>query len=73
MAPALRALKLACEEAKIDLSRGDTASIVGFGTFKVRARAARRGLNPATKEAIDIPAGKAPAFTAGKKLKDAVR
>lgn len=54
------------------LAEGDSVAIVGFGAFKVRERAARKGLNPQTKEVIDIPAGKAPVFTAGKKLKDAV-
>ncbi len=51
---------------------GEDVSLVGFGTFKVTERAARKGINPKTKEAIDIPASKAPAFKAGKALKDAV-
>lgn len=55
------------------LSEGDQVSLVGFGTFKVRTRAARKGRNPQTKEEIDIPESKVPAFTAGKKLKDAVK
>lgn len=55
------------------LADGDKVSIVGFGTFDVKARAARTGLNPRTKEKIEIPASKAPAFKAGKALKDAVK
>lgn len=55
------------------LSRGEKVSLVGFGTFEVRDRAARSGVNPATKEPIEIPASKSPAFKAGKQLKDAVR
>lgn len=45
----------------------------GFGTFEVRERAARKGLNPATGETIDIAACKVPAFKAGKNLKDLVK
>lgn len=51
---------------------GEDVAIVGFGTFKVSERAARKGINPKTKETIDIPASKAPAFKAGKALKDAI-
>lgn len=51
---------------------GDKVALIGFGTFEVKTRAARKGLNPRTKEEIDIPASKAPAFKAGKALKDAV-
>jgi len=54
------------------LARGDTVNLIGFGTFSVKARAARTGLNPRTKEAIAIPASNSPAFKAGKALKDAV-
>ncbi|MGM9971858.1 MAG: HU family DNA-binding protein [Anaeroplasmataceae bacterium] len=55
------------------LVSGDKVLISGFGSFEVRERAARTGLNPRTGEAIQIPALKTPAFTAGKVLKDAVR
>ncbi|MBQ9517519.1 MAG: HU family DNA-binding protein [Eubacterium sp.] len=55
------------------LADGDKVSLVGFGTFDVKERAARTGLNPQTKEKIEIPASKAPAFKAGKALKDAVK
>ena len=51
---------------------GDKVALIGFGTFEVKTRAARKGLNPRTKEEIDIPASKAPAFKAGKALKDAI-
>ena len=54
------------------LTNGDKVQLVGFGTFEVKDRAARQGLNPRTKEPITIPASKVPAFKAGKALKDAV-
>ncbi len=54
------------------LKKGDTVSLVGFGTFNVRERAARTGRNPQTGETINIKASKNPAFKAGKALKDAV-
>ncbi len=55
------------------LKAGDKVSLIGFGTFEVRERAARTGKNPATGETIEIAACKAPAFKAGKALKDAVK
>ena len=54
------------------LKKGDSVTLVGFGTFEVRSRAARQGRNPKTGEAIDIPAAKVPGFKAGKGLKDAI-
>jgi DNA-binding protein HU-beta len=54
------------------LKKGDTVSLVCFGTFSVRERAAREGRNPRTGETIKIKASKNPAFKAGKALKDAV-
>jgi DNA-binding protein HU-beta len=54
------------------LAAGDKVSLVGFGTFEVKERAARNGINPRTKESMPIPASKLPAFKAGKALKDAV-
>lgn len=54
------------------LREGDQVTLVGFGTFTVRERAARTGRNPRTGETITIPASKAPGFKAGKALKDAV-
>ena len=55
------------------LKKGDKVALVGFGTFEVRNRPARIGRNPRTKEEIKIPATKAPAFKAGKALKEAVK
>ena len=54
------------------LTKGEKVQLVGFGSFEVRKRAARKGRNPQTKEEIKIPASKAPVFKAGKPLKDAV-
>ena len=54
------------------LVKGDKVQLVGFGSFEVRKRAARKGRNPPTKEEIKIPASKAPVFKAGKALKDLV-
>ena len=55
------------------LANGETVAIAGFGTFSTRARAARQGRNPQTGEPLTIAASKAPAFKAGKPLRDAVR
>jgi len=55
------------------LKKGDAVTLVGFGTFKVAKRKARKGRNPQTGEEIKIKASKAPKFTAGKSLKDAVK
>ncbi len=54
------------------LKKGDQVSLVGFGSFTVRERAARTGRNPQTGATIEIKASKSPAFKAGKALKDAV-
>lgn len=54
------------------VAKGEKVQLVGFGTFEVRARSARKGVNPATKQEIEIPASKQPAFKAGKAFKDAV-
>ncbi|HNX93035.1 MAG: DNA-binding protein HBsu [Firmicutes bacterium] len=54
------------------LKAGDKVQLVGFGTFEVRERQARKGRNPQTGQEISIPATKVPAFKAGKALKDAV-
>ena len=54
------------------LKKGDKVQLVGFGSFEVRKRAARKGRNPQTKEEIKIPASKAPVFKAGKALKEVV-
>jgi len=55
------------------LKEGDKVQLVGFGSFEVKSRAARTGRNPRTKEVVEIPASKLPAFKAGKALKDAVQ
>jgi len=55
------------------LENGDSVSLVGFGTFKVAERKARKGRNPQTGEEIDIAASKVPKFAAGKALKAAVK
>ena len=55
------------------LKNGEAVNFVGFGSFVARPRAARTGLNPQTKEQIQIPASTVPAFMAGKALKDAVK
>ncbi len=54
------------------LKKNDKVSLVGFGTFSVRARAARTGRNPKTGATLKIAASKNPAFKAGKALKDAI-
>ncbi len=55
------------------LKSGDKVQLIGFGTFEVRQRAARTGINPKTKEPIQIAASKVPAFKPGKALKDEVK
>ncbi|NLD46812.1 MAG: HU family DNA-binding protein [Clostridiaceae bacterium] len=66
---ALNALIASVEDT---LKAGEKVVLVGFGTFEVRSRAARKGRNPQTKKEITIPASKAPVFKAGKGLKDIV-
>jgi DNA-binding protein HU-beta len=55
------------------LKGGDTVSLIGFGTFAVKERAARTGRNPKTGASIEIAASKTPTFKAGKALKDALK
>jgi len=71
-ASAARALDSAIESITKALKKGDTITLVGFGTFSVRKRAARLGRNPRTGESIKIKASKVPGFKAGKALKDAI-
>lgn len=71
-AAATRALDTVFSGITEALKKGDQVTLVGFGTFQVRDRAARTGRNPKTGEAIQIKASKNPAFKAGKALKDAV-
>lgn len=61
---------ITCVEGALNV--GEKVQLVGFGTFEVRQRAARKGRNPQTKAEIKIPASKAPVFKAGKALKDLV-
>ncbi|AZL84228.1 HU family DNA-binding protein [Aliivibrio salmonicida] len=70
-AAAGRALDALVETVTETLKSGDQVTLVGFGSFIVRERAARTGRNPKTGEAIEISAAKVPAFKAGKALKDA--
>ena len=71
-ASAARALDATVDTIKKALKKGDTVSLVGFGTFKVGKRAARNGRNPRTGATNKIKAAKVPKFSAGKGLKDAV-
>ena len=60
------------DEMASALKKGEKVQMIGFGTFEVRERAARKGRNPQTKAEIKIPASKAPVFKAGKALKELV-
>jgi DNA-binding protein HU-beta len=71
-ADAGRALDALVDAVASSLKRGQQVSIVGFGTFSVKHRAARSGRNPRTGETIKIAASNVPGFKAGKALKDAV-
>ncbi len=71
-ADATRAVDAFTEVVKKSLKKGDAVSLVGFGTFSVRRRAARTGRNPRTNEVIKIKASNVPGFKAGKGLKDAL-
>jgi DNA-binding protein HU-beta len=66
------ALNALVESVEGALENGDKVVLVGFGTFEVKKRAARKGRNPQTREEITIPASSAPVFKAGKGLKDKV-
>lgn len=67
-----KALNAFIESVEEALVRGDKVQLVGFGSFEVRERAARKGRNPQTKEEITIEASKAPVFRVGKALKEKV-
>lgn len=71
-AAATRALASIIEAVKKTLKKGDTVTLVGFGTFSVSKRAARTGRNPRTGTPLKIKAAKVPRFKAGKGLKDAL-
>ncbi|AHF03024.1 HU family DNA-binding protein [Marichromatium gracile] len=72
-AAAARALDAFTDSVAVTLKDGGTVSLIGFGTFSVKERAARTGRNPQTGATIEIKASKTPAFKAGKALKDAVQ
>ena len=67
-----KAVKAFTEVVEEELKKGGKIQLVGFGTFEVAERAARTGINPSTKETIQIPASKAPKLKAGKALKDSI-
>lgn len=67
-----KAVNAVIEGIQEALARGEKVSLVGFGTFEVRERAARKGRNPRTGEEISIEATRVPVFRAGKMLKDNV-
>ncbi len=71
-AVAARALESTIEAVKVTLEKGNSVSLVGFGTFAVGKRAARVGRNPRTGASIKIKAAKVPKFRPGKALKDAL-
>ena len=71
-AAAGRALDAALGAVRSSLQRGESVSLVGFGTFLVRNRPARTGRNPRTGESVQIAAAKVPAFKPGKALKEAL-
>lgn len=72
-AAAGRALDAMVDSITGSLKQGDQVTLVGFGTFSVKERAARTGRNPQTGDEIKIAASKVPSFKAGKALKDAVQ
>ncbi len=67
-----KAVNALLETIGLALQRGDRVQLVGFGTFEIRERAARKGRNPQTGEEIDIAAARVPIFKAGKTLRQAV-
>ena len=71
-ASAAKAVDAVVEKIKNSLADGDAVTLIGFGTFTVRERAARVGRNPRTGKPINIKAAKVPVFKPGKALKDAV-
>jgi DNA-binding protein HU-beta len=71
-ATAQKALETMLDTFKATLKKGDKIQLIGFGSFEVAKRAARKGVNPQTKKTISIPAKKVVKFKAGKELKDMV-
>lgn len=72
-AAAGKALDSFIEGVKKSLKKGTKVTLVGFGTFSIAKRKARKGRNPRTGEVINIKASKSPKFTAGKAFKDAIK
>ena len=72
-AAAGKALAACLDSVKVSLKKGQKVSLVGFGTFSVTKRKARKGRNPKTGETIKIAAAKVPKFSAGKGFKDALK
>ena len=68
-----KALSAFVDTVSAELKNGNKIQLVGFGTFEVKERAARTGVNPHTGEKIAIAASKNPSFKAGKALKDAIK
>ena len=68
-----KALAAFVDSVVAELKAGEKVQLVGFGTFEVRERAARQGINPQTKQAITIAASKNPVFKAGAALKNAIK
>lgn len=68
-----KAVNVLMDSVQKALSTGDSVTLVGFGTFAVRSRAARKGRNPQTGREIFIPAGKTPTFRPGKSLREAMK
>lgn len=66
------ALKAFVDSVQGALANGEKVSLIGFGTFETRERAAREGRNPKTREVINIPACTVPVFKAGKEFKEKV-
>ncbi len=67
-----KALKTVIDTITDSLKKGEKISLVGFGTFEVKERAAKTAINPRTKETVNVPAKKVPTFKAGKGLKDTI-
>ncbi|HMK55863.1 MAG TPA: HU family DNA-binding protein [Dissulfurispiraceae bacterium] len=72
-ADAGKALDTAIDAIRLSLKKGQKVTLVGFGTFSVSKRKARKGRNPRTGQEIKIAATKVPKFTAGKTLKDSIK
>lgn len=69
---ALKAIDAVTNNITATLYKGESVTLVGFGTFDAKKRAARTGRNPKTGEAVEIPERRTPSFKPGKGLKDAV-